>query len=540
MKLTYIFGHRRPDTDSVTSAIALSFLKNELGQNTKPMILDNINKETEFVLNYFGIKEPDFLNDVKLQVGDIDYYKGCFINENATIKQAYEYMKEQNITGVPLVDDQKKLKGLVTVKMLGNDLVNGDFTHLRTSYDNILKTIEGQQVLKYDDEIDGKIIAAAFRSTTFLNDITIDRNNILIVGDRHSVIEYAVNSGVKLIILVGNSDLKPEHLEIAKQNKVNIIKTNYDTFHTSKLIGLSGYIKNLLSDKRVEKIELTEYYDDFVILSNKQGYNNYPVVDKAGTCLGLIRVTDIKKKHRKKVILIDHNESTQSVVGLDEAEILEIVDHHKIGDLTTNKPINFRNMTVGSSNTIVFMMYKEASIKIPKKIAGIMMAGIISDTLNLTSPTTTELDKLALDELAKTSNENIQEFSKKMFEAGTRLEGKNKDEILNEDLKIFPIDDRKVAISQIFSLNVNEILNSKEEYIELIENMCINKSYDIMIFVITDITENCSYILYNKKAENILREALNLEKLSEGHVLKGIVSRKKQVVPILMKYLQKD
>lgn len=540
MKKTYIFGHRKPDTDSVTSAIALSFLKNELGQDTKPMILDNINKETEFVLNYFGVEEPEFLNDVKLQVSDIDYYNDCYINENATIKEAYEYMKDKNITGVPLVDKDKKLKGLVTVKMLGNDLVNGNFTHLRTSYNNILKTIDGKEILRFDNEIDGEIIAAAFRSTTFLNDITVDGSNILIVGDRHSVIEYAVQSGVQLIILVGNSDIKPEHLELAKKNKVNIIQTMYDTFHTSKLIGLSGYIKHLLSDKRVEKIQLTEYYDDFVALSNKQGYNNYPIIDKDGNCLGLIRVTDIKKKHKKKVILIDHNESTQSAVGLDEAEILEIVDHHRIGDLTTNKPINFRNMTVGSSNTIVCMMYKEANIKIPRKIAGIMMAGIISDTLCLTSPTTTELDRLAVEELSKLVNEDVQAFSKKMFEAGTMLEGKSKDEILNEDFKVFPIDDNKIAISQIFSLNAKEILDAKEEYIELMENICINKGYRMMIFAVTDITSNGSYILFNQKAENVLKEAFNLNEISQGQYLNGIVSRKKQLVPLLVKYLKKD
>jgi len=540
MKKTYIFGHRRPDTDSVTSAIALSFLKNALGYDTKPMILDNINKETEFVLKYFGVEEPEFLNDVKLQVSDIDYYKECFINENSTIKEAYEYMKDKNITGVPLVDKMKKLKGLITVKMLGNDLVNGDFTHIRTSYDNILKTIDGKEILRFDKEIDGDIIAAAFKSTTFLSDIILDRKNVLIVGDRHSVIEYAVESGVQLIILVGNSDIKSEHIEIAKKNRVNIIQTTHDTFHTAKLIGLSGYVKHLLSEKRVEKIELTEYYDDFVALSNKQGYNNYPIIDNNGICLGLIRVTDIKKKHKKKVILIDHNESTQSAVGLDEAEILEIVDHHRIGDLTTNKPINFRNMTVGSSNTIVSLMFKEANVKVPKKIAGIMMAGIISDTLCLTSPTTTDMDRQAVEELSRVVNEDIQEFSKKMFEAGTMLNGKSKDEILNEDFKVFPIDDNKIAISQIFSLNAKEILDVKEEYIELMENICANKGYKIMIFSITDINANGSYILYNVKSENILKEALNLQNIEQGQYLHGIVSRKKQLVPVLMKYLKND
>lgn len=537
-KLTYVFGHRRPDTDSVTSAIALSFLKNELGFNTKPVILDDINNETKFALEYFGVQVPEFLNDVKLQVEDLEYYSDCYMYENSTIKEAYDYMKSKNITGVPLVDRARMLKGLVTVKMIANELINGDYTHLVTSYDNIVKTLNGKSILKFDNEIDGNVIAAAFRSTTILNDISVDRSNILIVGDRHSVIEYAVNNGVQLIVLVGNHEIKDKHLEIAKKNRVNIIQTPYDTFHAAKTISFSGYVKRLLSKERVERIQLDEYYDNFIALSSKQGYNNYPIVSKDGVCLGLIRVTDIKKKHKKKVILVDHNESSQSAIGLEEAEILEIVDHHKIGDLTTNKPINFRNMTVGSTNTILYLMYKETNIRIPKNIAGIMMAGIISDTLCLKSPTTTELDKSTVEELAKITGTDINEFSKEMFKAGTKLEGKSKEEILNEDMKIFPINDKRIAISQIITLNAEEILKDKEEYSEIIEKMSKAREYSIFAFCITDINTKGSYILYNEDSKEIIKEALNLDSIKQGTYMAGIVSRKKQFVPMLMKYLQ--
>lgn len=539
-KLTYVFGHRRPDTDSVTSAIALSFLKNEVGFNTKPVILDDINNETEFALNYFGVEVPEFLNDVKLQVKDLEYYTDCYMYENATIKEAYDYMKENNITGVPLVDRARILKGLVTVKMIGNELINGDYTRLVTSYDNIVKTLLGKEILKVNNEIDGRVIAAAFRSTTILNDISVGRNDILIVGDRHSVIEYAVNSGVQLIVLVGNHEIKEEHLEIAKKNKVNIIQTPYDTFHTAKMISFSGYVKNLLSDERIERIQPEEYYDDFVALSSKQGYNNYPLVSKDGVCLGLIRVTDIKNKHKKKVILVDHNESAQSAIGLDEAEIQEIVDHHKLGDLTTNKPINFRNMTVGSTNTIVYLMYKEMNIKMPKKIAGIMMAGIISDTVCLTSPTTTETDKKALDELSKIAGVDIKEFSREMFKAGTKLDGKSKEEILNEDMKVFPINDKKIAIAQILTLNAEELLKDKAEYAQIMQEISNIKEYDLFAFCVTDINANGSYLIYSEKSEYVLKEALNLDNIEQGVYMPEIVSRKKQVVPMLMKYLQQD
>lgn len=539
-KLTYVFGHRRPDTDSVTSAIALSFLKNELGFNTKPVILDDINNETEFVLNYFGVEVPEFLNDVKLQVKDLDYYTDCYMYENATIKEVYDYMKTNNITGVPLVDRARMLKGLVTVKMIGNELINGDYTHLVTSYDNIVKTLSGKEILKFDNEIDGSVIAAAFRSTTILNDISVDRSNILIVGDRHSVIEYAVENGVQLIILVGNHEIKEKHLKIARENKVNIIQTPYDTFHAARMISFSGYAKNLLSDERIERIQPDEYYDNFVALSSKQGYNNYPLVSKEGVCLGLIRVTDIKKKHKKKVILVDHNESAQSAIGLDEAEIQEIVDHHKLGDLTTNKPINFRNMTVGSTNTIVYLMYKEMNIRMPKKIAGIMMAGIISDTVCLTSPTTTETDKKALEELSKIASVDVKEFSREMFKAGTKLDGKSKEEILNEDMKVFPINDKKIAISQILTLNAEELLKDKFEYAQIMQEISNVKEYDLFAFCVTDINANGSYLIYSEKSEYVLKEALNLDNIEQGVYMPEIVSRKKQFVPMLMKYLQQD
>jgi len=538
-RLTYIFGHRRPDTDSVTAAIALSYLKNKRGHNTKPMVLDHINKETEFVLNYFNIPEPEFLNDVKLKIEDINYYKDCFVYENMSIKKAYEYIKENNITGVPVVNLEKELQGLVTVKMIGNELISGEYTNLITSYDNILETLNGKEILRFDDEINGEIIAAAFRSTTILNTTKLDENDILIVGDRHSVIEYAVESKVKLLIIVGGCEIKDKHIEIAKKNKVNIIATDYDTFHTAKLIGLSGYIKNLLSSARIERIREKDYLDSFMELSSKQGYNNYPVINDKNKCLGLIRVTDIKEKNRKKVILVDHNEADQSVVGLNEAEITEIVDHHKIGDLTTNTPINFRNMNVGSTNTIVYMMYLEGGVEITKQIAGIMLSGIISDTLKFTSPTTTIRDKEAAEALAKIADINIDEYAKEMFKAGTILTGKTIEEIVTMDIKVFPIEDEKIAISQVFTLNAEEILNNKEKYIEVLTKLKIDKKYSMIILCLTDIIENGSYILYDIENEEHVKDALELNEIYEGIYINGILSRKKQIVPKFMTYIKK-
>lgn len=536
---TYIFGHRKPDTDSVASAIALSYLKNKRGHKTTPVVLDDINKETEFVLDYFGIKQPEFLNDVKLKIEDVNYYKECFVSEKESIKNTYEYIKEKGITGVPIVDGNHQLLGLVTVKMIGNELISGNFTHLKTSYSNILDTLDGKEILRASDKIDGEILAAAFKSATILNNITMDESNIVIVGDRHSIIEYAIRSKVKLVVVVGGEQVKPEHLELAKQNNVSIISTQYDTFHTAKLIGLSGYVGTLLHNARIEKINEKDYLDSFIELSSKQGYNNYPVVNKKGKCVGLIRVTDIKDKNRKKVILVDHNEAEQSIIGLEEAEITEIVDHHKIGDLTTNKPINFRNMKVGSTNTIIYMLYTEAGIDIPKDIAGIMLAGIISDTLKFTSPTTTEMDKNVANILSKIANVDIDEFALKMFKAGTKLEGKTIEEIILTDIKIFPIDDEKIAVSQVFTLNSEEILNNKAEYIQVLNELSESKRYSLTMLCVTDIIQNGSYILYNSAYEDKVKEALELKEIYQGIYVDGVLSRKKQIVPKIMGYIKK-
>jgi len=536
---TYIFGHRKPDTDSVASAIALSYLKNKRGHKTMPVVLDDINKETEFVLNYFGIKQPEFLNDVKLKIEDISYYKECFVSENESIKRTYEYIKEKGITGVPIVDANKKLLGLVTVKMIGNELISGDFTHLKTSYNNILDTLKGKEVLKCREELDGEILTAAFRSATILNNIDMNESNIVIVGDRHSIIEYAIQSKVQLLVVVGGEQVKPEHLELARKNNVSIISTEYDTFHTAKLIGLSGYVGTLLRNARIEKINEKDYLDSFLELSSKQGYNNYPVVNKKGKCVGLIRVTDIKEKNRKKVILVDHNEASQSAVGLEEAEITEIVDHHKIGDLTTNNPINFRNMKVGSTNTIIYMLYTEAGIKIPKDIAGVMLSGIISDTLKFTSPTTTEMDKNVAHILARLADIDIDEYALKMFKAGTKLDGKTTEEIILTDMKIFPIEEEKIAVSQVFTLNSEEILNNKAEYIRVLNELSQSKGYSLTMLCVTDIIQNGSYILYNTDYEEKVKEALELNEIYQGIYVNGVLSRKKQIVPKLMGYIKK-
>ena len=534
MKEIYIFGHKKPDTDAVTSAIALANLKNSMGIKSKPMILGEINKETEFVLDYFNVKTPDILDDVKLQIKDLEYYKDCYIDCETSINDAYNYMTNKNITGVPVVDKDRFLIGLLTIKMIANVLITDDFNKLDTNYSNILEVLNATEILKFDDYIKGEIITTSYRSTTVLNNDLFKKDTILIVGDRNSIIEAAINSKVKLIILVGNTILDDNDLELAKKNKVNIIKTSLDTYKTSKLINLSNFCTTAMLTSRNISFNENDYYDDFKEKCVRFGYNNYPVIGRGKKCLGLIRVTDIKEINKKQVILVDHNEARQSVEGLDEAEILEIIDHHKIGTLATSMPINFRNMTVGSTNTIVYSMYSENNVVIPSNIAGLMLSGIISDTLKFTSPTTTEYDKYVAERLATVAMIDIDDFATKMFKAGTNLEGKTLEEIIDGDIKIFDIGNKKVAVSQVLTLDSDSILNRSNEYIDKVNEMKNNRYVDLFILCVTDMIKNGSFIFFDTNGRDIVGDALNVRDIEEGYFFDKCLSRKKQLIPLIM------
>ncbi len=534
MDKVYILGHQKPDTDSITAAISLSYLKNQLGMNTIPVRIGNVNSETRYVLDYFDIKTPPLIEDVKLQIKDLFYHKDYYVNYRDSIISAYKFMVEKGITGIPVVDDDKKLLGIVTQKIIVGNIIDGNIYALNTSYQNIMNTLEGEEVLKFDDEIKGNVLAATYKSTTFMDTINLTNENILIVGDRHSVIEYAINSKVKMIIVVGNNYIKPEHIELARQNHVNIIRTKFDSFRTTKAIDLANYVYTIIPGEDAYTFNENDYYDEFVIKTGKLKHNNYPVIGKNGICKGLIRITDMNEMNRKKVILVDHNETSQSVEGLDEAEIVEIVDHHKIGDISTKNPINFRNMSVGSTNTIIYEMYKENNIDIPKQIAGLMLSGIVSDTLILTSPTTTNLDKEAVEELSKIANVDYQKYALDMFKEGTSLQGKTVPEIVNTDIKAFISENGVFAVSQVFTLDIDSIMSKKQDYIDYINNLASDRGYKTVLLVITDIIKNGSYLLYTSNTGDIIGDAFNIDNIEQGFYVDGVVSRKKQIVPKLM------
>ncbi len=537
MEKIYIFGHQSPDTDAVSAAISLSYLKNKQGLNTEARVLGHISKETKYALDYFNQKEPKYLNNVKLQLKDIEYHKDYYIDENESILNVYNYLNDRCITGVPVVKENNKYVGIVTIKDIAKELMMGSFDKLNASYSNILSAINAEEILKFDDEINGDLLIAAYKSTTLIKDIKLTKDNILIVGDRHSIIEDAVNSKIKLLIITGNGQIKDEHIKIAQKNKVNIIRTTNDSFTTSKLIGLANKIATIVTKDDSKVFYENDYYSDFLDMSKKLKHNNYPILNSKKECLGLIRITDVAKKNNKEVMLVDHQEIEQSALGLEEATILEIVDHHKIGNINTSMPINFRNMTVGSSNTIIYQMYKESNIEIPKDIAGIMISGILSDTLCLKSPTTTKIDKEVVEELAKIAGIDYEKYAFEMFKAGTSLEGLTKEEIIKSDFKSFPFDDKKFAVGQVMTLDVDRIFNELDSYIEELEKINEKEGYMFTVIAITDILKNGSYLIFTDSAKKVLEEAYNAPNIKQTHYVDGLVSRKKQIIPTLLEQL---
>jgi len=372
-----------------------------------------------------------------------------------------------------------------------------------------------------------------------MKNVKLTNDDILIVGDRHSILEYAINKKVKLIIVVGDLEIKDNILKLASLNKVNIIQTQYDTYNTTKLINLSNYISTVSHCSKPLAIDQNEYYTQFEEMAIRTKHTNYPIINKKGECLGLLPLSLSINKNPKQVILVDHNEKDQSIDGLEEASIVEVVDHHKLGTLATTLPINFRNMAVGSSNTIIYNIYKENKIEIPTSIAGAMLSGILSDTLILKSPTTTILDKIAVFELEKIAKVNYQEYGMEMFNAGSSLEGMNYEDVIYQDFKKFSYNSSNIGIGQVLTTDIDSVLNEKEEYIRLLNEISNKDNYKIICLFITDIINNGSYIIYNNDSEQIIKESFDLNEINQGYYLENIISRKKQIIPLILENLEK-
>ncbi len=529
----YVFGHRNPDTDSVTASIAMAYLKNMQGFKAVPKITSEINKETEYVLNYWGVEKPQYLNDVKIRIKDIKYEKKMFINENASITDAYNKMASKHTTAIPIVSDDNILTGYVTLKEIAKYLFSNDKQTLSTSLDNIVNSLEADVLVRKTEIVNGKVAVAGLETSTFNDELKVSDFDIIVVGNRPRIISHAIDSKVSLIILTYGSSIDKKLLKNAKDNNVTIIRSHLDSFNISNKIASSNYIKSINTNHSPVVVHDEDYYSDFKEQMHKVNHTNYPVVSKKGECLGLIRLTGPNNYKKQDVILVDHNSFSQSVEGIEEANIIEIIDHHNLGAINTTMPINFRSMPVGCTATIIYTMFIENKIKIPKNIAGLLLSAILSDTLLFTSPTTTAKDKTVATILAKMAKVNVNKYGMDMLKAGSSIEGMSIKNIVYNDFKSFNIEDKQLGISQLLTLDFENIKEKMNQIIHYLDEK-IDNGYYLSVMFVTDIIKNGSYIIYNTKSEELIKESFGLKEIHQGIFVKDLISRKKQILPSIL------
>lgn len=539
MDKVYIFGHKNPDTDSVTSAISLAYFKRMQGVNAEPRVLGAINAETLYALDQFGVEAPRYLNDVKIKVKNVNFNENYKINECDSIIDAFNFMNNHSITGLPLVDSSSNFKGYVSLKEIAADMIYNESMHINTSFDNLLKVLDADDYCKVDDHIEGYARTVTFDDSTFINDVSLDKNSILILGDRTQIIDHALKIGIKLLIMVNSKKLSDDQLEIAAEKGTNIIFSRKSSFEIVRVLCLANPIKSIKRKEKCVTFNVNDYLSDVKSIIDKFKHTNYGVLNADDVCVGMLRSMDVNKVNKKKVILVDHNTFSQSADGLGEADIIEIVDHHNLGDIVTSTPINVRSMAVGSTNTIVYHMYNEHGVDIPKDIAGIMLSGILSDTLCLKSPTTTKVDIDVANKLAKITGVNIDSYGVDLLASGVSIEGLSANEIIMRDCKKYEINGQKIFVAQVFTTDFKDYTPRIDELVNELNNEAKSDDFRICALFVTDFFTHNSYLIYSDNSEDVLKSAYDIEELQQGYMLEGVVSRKKQMVPFIMDALER-
>ncbi len=543
-KKVFIIGHRNPDTDSICSAITYAELKNKTGDGSItyiPRRAGHLNEETQYVLDYFGIEAPLYMKDVSTQVRDIEIRDNQGIAEDVSIKRAWDTMDERNVVTLPIVED-KALKGIITVGAVAKSYMdvydNRILSDARTSYKNIVETLEGQLVAGDINGYfeNGKVVVAAANPDVMEN--IIDASDMVILGNRYEAQLCAVEMQAGAIIVCDGSTVTKTIKRLAEQNGCRVIVTNYDAYTTARLINQSIPVKHfMMKTEDIVSFHYDDNLDDVKEVMGKNRFRDFPILDEEEHYLGTISRRNVLNASKKQVILVDHNEKGQAPVGIDEAEILEIIDHHRLGTIETMGPVFFRNQPVGCTCTIIYQMYKEKGLIPDKKMAGLMCAAILSDTLIFLSPTCTELDKQSALELAGLAEINTEEFAEKMFKAGSNFASKNIRDIIFRDFKRFTINDVNFGIGQVNTMSGEEIEELKPRVLDYMKSDVAGD--EILFIMLTNIMSGSSDVVCsNAAAVHILSESFGIKMDGQWATLPGVVSRKKQLVPSIIEGLQ--
>ena len=541
----FVIGHKNPDTDSICSAIAYCDIKNRTSQHQKfiPKRAGQINEETEYVLSRFGVQPPGYLSNIGTQVKDMDIRMSPDADKGMSLKAAWDIMQENSIVSLPIRDKEGALEGLITIGDIAKTYMDTTDSYLlsraRTQYQKIAETIDGEVIEgnPHGYFIKGRVMVGTANPDKMKE--YIEEDDMIIMGDREEDHLQAISQNVSCIIVGLGIQVSENVMKLAHEKDI-IISSPYDTFTIARLINQSIPVRYIMKTENLVTFNTEDFTDDIQDVMIKHRHRAFPVINKKGKCIGTISRRNFLGMHKKQVVLVDHNEIDQAVDNIEKADILEIIDHHKLGTLQTVQPISFRNQPVGCTGTIMYQIYGEQKLEISPKIAGLLCAAIISDTLMFRSPTCTLQDKMAAGALALIADISIEQFAKEMFRAGSNLKDKSPEEIFYQDYKKFIAEgDICFGVGQISSMDSEELKEIKERLLPFMVSECGRHGVTRVYFMLTDIiTQSTELLFYGEGSREMAENAFKMEPENDAFYLEGVVSRKKQLIPPLMEAAQ--
>ena len=540
-----VIGHRNPDTDSICSAIAYAELKNRTSTLVcEPRRAGKMNQETEFVLKKFGVTPPRMCTDVNPKIRDVDYREMPGIPGSTSLRRAWKIMRDQQIDTLSITSADNELEGIITVKDLATANMDVFDTAVlaksRTSYKNILETLNGTMVVGNADAVCTTGHIKIGTATPEMLESSVEKGDIVILSNRYESQLCAIEKEASLLIICNGAKVGRTIQRIADETGVAIMTTPVDTYAAGKLISQCAPISYYMTRDNILKFTLVTPVADVLRVMAKVRHRYFPILDEDGKYCGMVSRRNVIALRKRRIILVDHNEATQAVEGFDQAEILEIIDHHRIGSLETSGPVYFRNQPVGCTATIVTQMYDENGVDIPPQIAGLLLAAILSDTLAFRSPTCTPVDENTAKRLAKIAGVDIEEFSTEMFEAGEKLDGKTPEEVFLQDFKVFMCGDIRFGVAQgsyMTRKNLQAAQALLQPYLEEARN---KQNVEDLYMLLTDVPKEESVVICTGRyAAEVLSNGFESRPAADGSwTLPGVVSRKKQFIPAMMSAYQ--
>lgn len=545
-KKIWVVGHKNPDTDSICAAIAYAHLKNQSapeGVKYEPKRAGELNEETKYVLKHFHVKAPALITDAGAQVKDIEIRKTNGVSGKLSMKRAWEMMKQLNVATLPITSEDNKLEGLITTGDIAKSYMDiydcRVLARAKTQYKNILETLEGTLLVGNEHAYfcDGKVLVAA--ANPDMMEEYIEDNDLVISGNRYESQLCALEMNASCMIICSGAKVTKTIQKIAAEKDCVLISTPYDTYTVARLINQSIPLKYFMKRENLVTFGMDDYVDDVRDTMQKEKHRDFPVLDEKGKYVGMISRRNLLSMKKKQLILVDHNEKSQAVDNIDGSEILEIIDHHRLGSLETMAPVFFRNQPLGCTATIIYQMYREQGIEITKEIAGLLCSAILSDTLMYRSPTCTEVDHIVAEELALIAGIQTDEYAKAMFQAGSDFSSKTEEEIFYQDFKAFCSNGTDFGVGQISAMTQEELDQVKEKLQPYLQQVIAERKVSMVFVMLTNILEENTYLICaGEGAEELVQNAYHVHEENGYYLLKGVVSRKKQLIPMFMSALQ--